>query len=155
MFPAAYFITWSCYGARLHGDSRGSVDRDHNAYNTPLLPASEPAQSRDRRQMPEEPFVLSAEGQRIVRETVAAHTEYRRWELLIVNVRTNHVHLVVSARLAPESVMGQYKAWTSRRLREAGVLGNRTKVWTPHGSTKYLWTIEDTRDAVHYARNLQ
>ena len=105
--------------------------------------------------MNESPFVLSQEGGRIGRETVVAHTEFRRWELLVVNVRTNHVHLVVSARLDPEADMGQYKAWASRRLREAGLLEGRTRVWTPHGSTKYLWNIEDTRAAVHYVRNLQ
>jgi REP element-mobilizing transposase RayT len=105
--------------------------------------------------MTEDAFVLSEEARGVVHRTIVAHTEFRGWELLALNVRTTHVHVVVSASLDPESVMGQYKAWASRRLREAGMLAARTKVWTPHGSTKYLWDIEDTREAVHYVRNLQ
>ncbi|MGH9840991.1 MAG: hypothetical protein ACREEM_19730 [Blastocatellia bacterium] len=36
--PLAYLITFRCYGTWLHGDERGSVDRDHNIYRTPFLP---------------------------------------------------------------------------------------------------------------------
>ena len=37
--PLAFFITFTTYGAWLHGDDAGSVDRDHNEPDTPLLPA--------------------------------------------------------------------------------------------------------------------
>jgi hypothetical protein len=37
--PLAYFITFTTYGAWLHGRKPGSVDRDHNAPGTPFLPA--------------------------------------------------------------------------------------------------------------------
>ena len=41
--PLAYFISFACYGCRLHGDDRGSVDLRHNLYGTPVLPPdSEP-----------------------------------------------------------------------------------------------------------------
>jgi hypothetical protein len=33
----AYLITFTTYGARLHGSARGSVDDEHNVYGTPLL----------------------------------------------------------------------------------------------------------------------
>ena len=26
---------WGTYGTRLHGDARGTVDREHNEYGTP------------------------------------------------------------------------------------------------------------------------
>ena len=32
--PLALLITFRCYGTWLHGDLRGSVDRDHNVYGT-------------------------------------------------------------------------------------------------------------------------
>jgi hypothetical protein len=32
-----YFITFTCYGARLHGDKLGSVDRRQNLVGSPLL----------------------------------------------------------------------------------------------------------------------
>src|SRR5688572_26695020 len=33
----AYHITWGTYGMRLHGDPRGTVDRDHNALGSPII----------------------------------------------------------------------------------------------------------------------
>jgi len=33
-----YLITFRAYGTWLHGDSRGSVDRFHNRYGSPLIP---------------------------------------------------------------------------------------------------------------------
>jgi hypothetical protein len=38
--PLAYLITFRAYGTWLHGDSRGSVDRFHNRYGVPLIPAN-------------------------------------------------------------------------------------------------------------------
>jgi hypothetical protein len=34
-----YLIIFACYGAHLHGDERGSVDRFHNVPGGRLLPA--------------------------------------------------------------------------------------------------------------------
>jgi len=34
--PLGYLITCRTYGTWLHGDARGSVDRDHNVYGTPM-----------------------------------------------------------------------------------------------------------------------
>jgi hypothetical protein len=44
--PLAYFITFTCYRTWLHGDERGSVDDEHNAPGTAVLPPD--AQSRSR-----------------------------------------------------------------------------------------------------------
>jgi len=35
--PLAYLITFTTYGTWLHGDPRGSVDREHNVWGTPFL----------------------------------------------------------------------------------------------------------------------
>ena len=32
-----YLLTFTCYGNRLHGDTRASVDRKNNRYGMPLL----------------------------------------------------------------------------------------------------------------------
>jgi hypothetical protein len=36
--PLGYLLTFRGYGTWLHGDSRGSVDRFHRTYGTPMLP---------------------------------------------------------------------------------------------------------------------
>ena len=33
----AYFLTWTTYGTRLHGDQRGSIDAAHNTPGTDIL----------------------------------------------------------------------------------------------------------------------
>jgi hypothetical protein len=39
--PRAYLITFRGHGTWLHGDKRGSVDRDHNRFGTPRLMPNE------------------------------------------------------------------------------------------------------------------
>lgn len=51
--------------------------------------------------------------------------------------------------------MEQFKAWATRRLREAGLLGKEAPAWAEHGSTRYVWTDEDLFEAVDYVMNRQ
>ena len=37
MTVLAFHITWGTYGTRLHGDPRGTVDRNHNHFGDPVL----------------------------------------------------------------------------------------------------------------------
>jgi REP element-mobilizing transposase RayT len=69
--------------------------------------------------------------------------QHRGWILLAAHVRTNHVHLVVDAAIAPERVMRDFKAYASRSL-------DHKKAWTRHGSTRYLWERDDVAHAVRY-----
>jgi REP element-mobilizing transposase RayT len=62
--------------------------------------------------------ILTANQRELVEETIRAHCRLRKWQLHAINVRSNHVHLVVTADVAPEKVMSQLKAWCSRRLSE-------------------------------------
>ena len=45
--PLAFLITFSTYGAWLHGKEVGSVDRDHNEPETPFVPADPRRESAD------------------------------------------------------------------------------------------------------------
>lgn len=69
---------------------------------------------------------------------------------IAAHVRSNHVHVVVSAKDKPEKVMKDFKAYTSRRLTEAGFDNKNRKRWSRHGSTVYKWTEEDVGNAVDY-----
>jgi len=46
--------------------------------------------------------------------------------------------------------MGQWKAWSTRRLRERGWVGAEQPVWTRHGSTRYLWRGCNVESALAY-----
>ncbi|MCA8913231.1 MAG: transposase [Planctomycetes bacterium] len=94
--PIAYLLTWSTYGTWLHGDKRGWRDRKDDYHvlkhkHDPLL------EERRRKQLKHDAVLLSPAMREIVEEVVREVCEYRKWRLLAVNVRSNHVHVVVGA----------------------------------------------------------
>jgi REP element-mobilizing transposase RayT len=153
--PIAYFLTWTCYGTWLHGDSRGSVDVLHNQPATPYLPADPAREGRELELLVRGPDVLTDPERALIEETIRRHVEIRRWTLHALNVRTNHVHAVVAAATTPETVMSQFKAWCTRRFREQGFRAPSEPIWTEHGSTRYLWTPEAVHRACDYVLNHQ
>jgi hypothetical protein len=48
--------------------------------------------------------------------------------------------------------MTAFKAYSTRALRNAGVVSDSEKLWSRHGSTKYLWTEEQIGGAVAYVK---
>ena len=148
--PLAYLITFTCYGERMHGDDRGSVDRSRGELRHGPV---EPNSYRERRER------LNLKGRAVrlgpIQRATAARTildvcVHKGWQLHCANVRTNHVHAVVSAECAPEVVMNALKAWVTRRLRERRLVDATARLWTRHGSTRYLWEEQDLIDALAY-----
>jgi REP element-mobilizing transposase RayT len=74
----------------------------------------------------------------------------RGWTLHAINVRTNHVHVVVAGRDAPERMMTAVKARATRSLREARLVADAVKPWARHGSTRWLWTPDAVEAACRY-----
>jgi REP element-mobilizing transposase RayT len=148
--PLADFITFTSYGTWLHGRNPGSVDREHNVPGTPFLPANASLERVRRRSMRQDPYLLDEPRRAIVLQTIREVAAHRGWKLWAVHVRTNHVHIVLTARDKPEKVMSDFKAWASRRLRE--VFGESTDRdrWTQHGSTRYLNSAERVAAAIAY-----
>jgi REP element-mobilizing transposase RayT len=153
--PLAYFITVRTYGTWLHGDERGSVDRDHNQFGAPLLPADVKRQQSEEERLRHPPIFLTAESAALVEKTVREVCIHRKWELHTVKARTNHFHAIVSAGVTAERVMNDFKAWATRRLREYGFVGVDQQVWVHHGSTPYLWTPDELHSAIDYVENRQ
>lgn len=150
--PLAYFLTWTCHGTWLHGDPRGSVDKTHNNRLSPVLPPDWERQSRELERLDSSPSLLSDAARQVVAQTIVRHCAIRGWKLIALNVRTNHVHVVVAcgADVPPERAMDQFKAWSTRRLREAGLRDPDTRVWTEHGSTRWINSPESLASAVSY-----
>jgi REP element-mobilizing transposase RayT len=85
----------------------------------------------------------------IVEATIREHCRIRGWTLHAVNVRMNHVHVVVAADVHPDQVMGQFKAWCSRRLNES-TENPPEKWWASHGSTKWINDPNYLEEAILY-----
>ncbi len=150
--PLAYFLTWTCHGTWLHGDARGSVDATHNARFTPFLAPDSKRMTREREKLDAPASHLTRHEQRIVHDTIVAHCQFRGWKLLAINVRSNHVHVVVvcPADVLPERAMEQFKAWSTRKLREAGLRPPEKRVWTEHGSTRWINSEASLAAAITY-----
>jgi REP element-mobilizing transposase RayT len=153
-WPLAYFITFRTYGTWLPGDDRGSVDRDHDQVGEPtrrdgLLVA------RAVGQMAADARVLTEKERVLVKESIERRCTVAGWELTAINVRTNHVHVVVAAPARPEVVLGSLKSWATRDLRDAGLAEHGERLWARHGSTRYLWEPGSVERAVDYVDNWQ
>ena len=76
-----------------------------------------------------------------------------------LNVRTNHVHVVVDTRgeqmPSPEKVLEEFKSWGTRRLRKAGLIRAEGPTWTYHGSTRWINDADDLASAIDYVVNRQ
>ncbi len=149
--PRAYFLTWTCYGAWLHGDPRGSVAPGWNAPGTAYLAPNASRMRLEQRRLEGAPAELDPAARAVVAAALRDHATFRGWELVAVNVRSNHVHLVIrAADVSPERMMTEFKAWATRRLREQRLVTAEARVWTRHGSTRYLWRAEEIEAAAEY-----
>lgn len=152
----AYFITFSTYGARLHGSGNGSVDRDHKVYGTAFL---EPDAERERREleaMAQAPYTLSAAERDIVCTAIASLAADRGWHLLAAHVRTTHVHVVLqTGERDPGRTMSDLKSRASRELNRAGFDDAHRRRWTRHGSTRHLYREDEVEAAIRYTLDEQ
>jgi REP element-mobilizing transposase RayT len=81
--------------------------------------------------------------------------EHRDWLLRAINVRTNHVHVVVSARCKSTKALNDFKAYSTRGMRKAGVWESDLSPWAEHGSRRCLWTSRQVDRACDYVINHQ
>lgn len=155
--PLAFFLTWTTYGSWLPGDERGWAEKPgrFREPNSERLLAA-------RQKMTESELTLDTEQRNITETTIADHCRIRRWRLLAVSCRTQHVHVVVAApNRDPEEVMDQFKAWCTRRLKEhlASKPEAQAKVrhnwWTQRGSMRRLFDEARAEEAVRYVLECQ
>ena len=146
--PLAFLITFTCYGAHLHGSESGSVDRNHNIFGRRHL-APDPGLLRARAgRMAEPTYALNSARRRLVLVAIRQVCAYRGWMLIAAQVRMTHVHVVVSTDVLPEIPMQAFKAYASRLLNAHE--SARIRRWTRHGSTRYLWKTKDVEGAARY-----
>lgn len=154
--PHAHLLTWTTYGAHLHGDELWTVHKHAAEPGDPFVMPEAHRLETSRALLRHDPVVLSDRERTIVDEAIRAHASFRGWTLDALNVRTNHVHAVVDlGAIAPEQAMTQFKSWSTRRLRETGLRGAEDRVWAKHGSTRYLFDAESARAAIDYVLNRQ
>jgi REP element-mobilizing transposase RayT len=149
--PLAYFLTWTCYGTWLPGDERGWVDKHDAGPVRAYRPADPVRRARAAARRKEPPAALEPRQRLLAEKALRDTSDFRRWSLHEVNVRSNHVHVVVTApHVTPEEVMKVLKAYASRALNGHQ---RRKHWWTEGGSKRYLNDERSVAAAILYVRD--
>src|SRR5437899_1237064 len=138
-----WLLTWTTYGSWLPGDRRGFVSevRDESGgkllHNTPGTPCDvdlPSLQAYAASIMTEEAVLLEMAHAEAVAEQLRETAAHRGWRLLALAVMANHIHVVVGAPgdPDPEKLLGDFKAWATRRLNTGW--DRREHWWTQSGS---------------------
>jgi len=154
--PLGYLITFRGYGTWLHGDERGSIDRFHNRYKSPYLPRSERRRDLNTSTRKRDPDTLNAEQRQSVNSAIREVCTHRKWFLHAHNVRTNHVHIVVSiGTVKPEHALNAFKSYATRKMRQDGNWQESHSPWADKGSQRHLWNERSLTLAIDYVMNGQ
>jgi REP element-mobilizing transposase RayT len=154
--PLAVFFTFRCYGTWLHGDERGAVDRHNNIYKNPRILANDNCQKFNEKQLKFPAVKLNAAERKSVERAIGETCEKRRWSLLALNVRTNHVHAVIAiGSNGAESALIALKANATRHLREDRLWNHGHTPWAKKGSKRKLWNEKSIWEATNYVLNGQ
>jgi REP element-mobilizing transposase RayT len=137
--PLAYLISFRTARTWLHGDRRGSIDRFHNVYGSPYISPNERWRLYNQKQLRAEPLILEGRQRGTIKAAIRETCQLRRWKLLAINARTNHVHTVICADRDPDSVLVAFKANATRELREKGFWSQPFSPWARKGSCRNLW----------------
>jgi REP element-mobilizing transposase RayT len=137
--PLAYFISFHTYGTWLHGDQRGSVDRFHNQFGSPRIEPNPRWLQYNEQTLRAKPLILGPKQRLAIKQAIRETCKFRGWSLLAFNIRTNHVHIVVSAAKAGKAVRDAFKANATRKLREEGLWEHQFSPWVRKGSVRSLW----------------
>ena len=149
--PLAHLITFRSYGTWLHGDARGSVDRFHNQYQSPYLSPNPKRLEHNLSLLSREITILKAKQRKSVEAAIREVCDVRKWILRAINIRTNHVHTVVSIGTAkPERALNAFKAYATRKMRKNGCWSSDYSPWADKGSKRNLWNERSIEKAIEY-----
>ena len=153
--PLAYLISFRSYATWLHGDGRGSIDRFQNQYRAPYISPLDTWQQYNQALLKAPPLILRARHRKSVEAAIRETCTKRQWSLQAINVRTNHVHTVVSANRRAGLVLNAFKANATRQLRQDGLWAYPFSPWADKGSKRNLWNERSVARAIDYVLNGQ
>ncbi|REJ75493.1 MAG: hypothetical protein DWQ47_08440 [Acidobacteria bacterium] len=150
-YPLGYLITFRCYGTWLPGNVRGTVTKYQNGFGQLYLPPDDDWQDESRSLLKSDPVMLDRAMRKEVSKSIRRTCDCLGWALYALNVRTNHVHIVVDVGTAPSSsIVTKFKAYATRDLREKNLWSGEHSPWASRGSCRYLWHEEALWKAIDY-----
>jgi REP element-mobilizing transposase RayT len=151
----ALFLTWRTYGTWLPGDERGWIDERRNGFGEPMNLPDVRLEGAARGQMRSAPVEFTDPQRLAVDLPIREACEFRGWQIVALNVRTNHVHLVVGADEQPAKVLNVLKVRATTVLRAGRMVAEHRPIWARGGSRRVLWDDAALAAAVEYVLNGQ
>ncbi|MBY0311790.1 MAG: transposase [Phycisphaerales bacterium] len=155
MGKTAWHITISTIAARLHGDDRPTVDRDHNRFGTPFLKPDPIRNTREREAMSVGSVVLSSEQRQCIEDAMPEVCLRGGWDFVTCAAGPDHVHVLVriDESIHGKQVRAWMKRWLTRVLDERWFAPSRSdgsRWWCEGGSTKAVRDAEYFEHVVRY-----
>ncbi len=150
----AYFLTFTSYGTHLPGSKKGWVAGKQRLPGSPLRAGNTLHESYWSSRLNEAPWILDTDTREVVLQSMVSVCAHRNWIIYAIHVRGTHVHAVIGGEAKPERMLSALKASATHTMR-SGNAAPRTRYWTYHGSTRYLWNQSSLEAAVEYVLNGQ
>ncbi len=149
--PIAYFITWTVYGTHLQGAATG-----WRKYGRGEMAPKPRLESWRAQRLKYSIQLLDDDCRSVVESTVGKHCDIRSWHLWIVNARTNHVHVVVTANShRGDIVRDQLKANCTNSLRDRYMIFHDRPIWTVGGDWQCINSEDELHCVIEYVRDAQ
>ena len=116
MIVLAFHITWGTYGTRLHGDPRGTVDRTHNEFGTPVLGYDQHRWEREKENLNFDPVILTREQMIFIEQSIPKICQRGGWDYITCAVGPDHVHTILKSKVDPEKIRRLLKRWLTQEL---------------------------------------
>ncbi|HZZ30228.1 MAG TPA: hypothetical protein VFE46_19675 [Pirellulales bacterium] len=150
--PLAYHITFGTYGARLHGDERGTVDCRHNRVNEPILGRNDAWRHASRDRLQFAPISLTLRQRHHSEAIIPEICRRGGWKYHLAAAQADHVHALITADTDGKIVRRLLKRWLSEELSKFWPLPEGQAWWAESGSVKWIWTGDYFRNVLDYIR---
>lgn len=138
--PLAYHITFGTYGARLHGDSRGTVDREHNGFGDSILEHDLERLQEAAGRLRFDPIYFTAEQREFLESIIPSICDRGSWQHVVSAAGPDHVHVCLIAPVVPgDRIKPWLKRWLGEALSARWPLSKGASWWAEHGSVKWIF----------------
>jgi len=147
-----WHITFGTYGARLHGGSKPTVDRQHNRLGERQIVDAPSRERYERSLLSDRPVLLTLEQQEFVQSVLPEICRRGGWDYVEGSAASNHVHVVldVDCRVHGKQVRPLIKRWLTQALnaRWEGARRSDGMAWWAEGGSARAVRGHDYREVV-------
>jgi REP element-mobilizing transposase RayT len=130
-----WFLTWTAWGTWLPGDSRGWKHRKQGNRTARVALAN-----WHHARLSHSPCQFNPQHRTVIANALIEHAQFRCWNVYLLTVRSNHVHILLAANCDAQIVRDSLKARATRMLRIAFPQFTDRPVWTRGGDVE---TVDD------------